>query len=167
MQLVVSVTTEIGYKLVSSGVWAGEETSQLPKDGSGKPSASHFPHTWTNSGVDTESWTTIVMVNRSRTCAENMPEFGLTLVTQVTVESSSGQGIDAYAVENNYDGTGLYDGTSLVVECECVKEVVQEKCISPIDTQGKYCRTLMTNTSESVGNVCIEVLEEPDRKSVV
>ncbi|CAB9501673.1 expressed unknown protein [Seminavis robusta] len=46
-------------------------------------------------------------------------------------------------------------------ECECVKEVVEEKCISPIDNEGKYCRALMTSTMDPVGSVCIEVLENP------
>ncbi|CAB9501676.1 expressed unknown protein [Seminavis robusta] len=94
----------------------------------------NFPYTWTNTNEET-SWKSLVLVNRSSTCNVDMTDFGLTVVSQVTVEQSDGQEVDAYAVENDFDGTDLYSGTSLMVECECVKEVVEEKCISPIDNE--------------------------------
>ncbi|CAB9498740.1 expressed unknown protein [Seminavis robusta] len=173
MSLSVVVTTKPGYNLVSSGLWVGDGYGgTMPVDDSGVPQAPWFPYTWSSTSYGETTWeTSIVISAKDGTCGAFMTGFSMTTMTQVTVEDSAGTQLDAYSVEEDFDGSSsaLYSGTEMMVDCECL---CTEICVeTPEDSSVREeCHDLMVGANNganvTAGQVCIEIVDDETKFQV-
>ena len=102
LYLDVTVSSTGDYTLVSSAIWIGEDISTVSSNSdTGTPDASSFPYTWSSSSTGESTWETTIRVGASDTCSEDMTEFMLSSLVQVTVQQGDEvSSVEAFAVED-------------------------------------------------------------------